>query len=203
MASDTSIVSQALLLLRANTISSLSEDSNEAEIADTLYPEYAEYLLGLYPWSFAMKKRQLNQDTTSPISEYEYSHIIPSEALLVWSVYQDTGTIPVRDYDIFGVEGGRRIYSNYPTLYADYTVYTDENNWPPYFRQFAISAVASYLAIPVTGNQSLADQHKRDAFGSLNSNGKGGLFANAAAIDSKQKRNEYLYSSPITEARFS
>lgn len=203
MATDVSIASEALILLRANTISSLSDDSNEGEILNTLYPDFVEHILGMYPWSFAMKKRQLNQDSTAPIAEYTYSHIIPAEALLIWTVFQDTSTRPVRDYDIYGVEGGRRIYSNYSTLYADYTVYTDENNWPPYFRNFAKHALAAYIAVPVTGNQSLADQYNRLAYGSLNSNGKGGLFSQAAAIDSKQKRNEYLYSSPLTEARFS
>jgi hypothetical protein len=202
MTTNVSIASQALLLLRANTISSFADDSNEAEIINVMYSGFVANLLGMYPWTFATKKRQLNQDSTPPIAEYSYSHIIPSECLLLWALFQNTGGTPVRDYDIYSTEGGRRIYSNYPALYADYTIYTDEANWPPYFVHFAINALAAYIAVPVTGSQALAEQYNRIAYGSLNSNGKGGLFASAAATDSKQKRNEFIVSSPITEARF-
>jgi hypothetical protein len=203
MATDVSICSQAMVLLRAEPIASLSDDQNEAQILNTIYPDFARWILGMYPWSFATKKRQLNQDVVAPIAEYKYSHIIPSEALMLWAVFPNAGANPIRDYDIYGVEGGRRIYSNHPALFADYTVYTAEPNWPPYFVQFAIAALAGYSAVAITGSQALAEQYNRQAFGSVNSNGKGGLFSTAAGIDSKQKRNEYIRSSPLTEARFS
>jgi len=41
------------------------------------------------------------------------------------------------------------------------------------------------------------------AYGSGNGNRKGGLFGIAAGMESKQKRNEYIVSSPFTNARFS
>lgn len=205
MTTNVSIASQALLLIRANTISSFAEDSNEAEICNTLYEQHISHLLSIYPWTFATKKRQLTQDTTDPIGEYSYSHIIPSEALLIWTVFNtsDVGAVPVRDYDIYTVSSSRRIFSNYDTLYADYTIYPDEAMWPAYFVELAIASFASKIAIPVTGNSDLAALYEKQAFGSGNANMKGGLFGIATATDSKQKRNEYIFSSPITNARFS
>lgn len=207
MATNVSVASQALLLLRAEPISSFSDDSNEAEICNTMYEEHIKHLLSIYPWTFATKKAQLNQDSTSPIGEYTYSHIIPAEAMLIWAIFQtdEVGATPVTNYDIYSEDTGalRRIYSNYSTLYADYTKYISENNWPPYFTLFAINSLASYLAIPVTGNADLAKYYEDKAYGSANANRKGGLFGIAAATDSKQKRNEFVVSSPITEARFS
>ena len=206
MTTNIDIASQALLLLRANTIASFSEESNEAEIVNTMYSHHIEHLLSIYPWTFATKKRQLSQDTTDPINEYTYSHIIPAETLLIWAVFNSdqVGCTPVVDYDIYSDEASaRRIFSNYDTLYADYTFYPDETAWPAYFTQFAISSLAAYLAIPVTGNADLATFYNQQAYGTANSNRKGGLFGVAAATDSKQKRNEFIISSPITDARFS
>ena len=203
MATDISTASQALLLLRANTIGSFSETSNEAEICNVMYAEHIRQLLGIYPWTFATKKAQLNQDSTAPIGEYTYSHIVPAEALLVWALFtsDDIGSNPVNDYDIYGDTTGalRRVYSNHETLYADYTIYIPENNWPAYFAQFAIYSLAGYLAIPVTGNAELADYYTKRAYGA---SGKGGLFSVAASTDAKQKRNEYIISSPLVDARF-
>ena len=207
MATNVSIASQALLLLRANTISSFSDDSNEAEIVNVMYEDFIKSLLCIYPWTFATKKAQLNQATTGPIGEYTYSHILPAESLLLWALFNtdNVGASPVNDYDIYGDDTGalRRVYSNYSALYADYTIYISENNWPPYFSQFAINALAAHLAVPVAGNADLAKYYETQAWGSSNANRKGGLFGVAAVTDSKQKRNEYVVSSPFIDARFS
>lgn len=198
--------SQSLLLLRADTISSFTEGTNEADICNTMYDQHVKHVLSIYPWTFATKKRQLTRDSTAPIGEYTYSHIIPAETLLVWALFDNNnvGSSPVRDYDIYSDgAAARRIFSNYATLYADYTFYPDEAAWPAYFTEFFINSFASIIAIPVSGNAELAEYYKQKAYGSGNSNMKGGLFGIAAATDSKQKRNEFIVSSPITEARFS
>jgi hypothetical protein len=205
MTSRIDISSQALGLLRADTISSFSDGTNESDFCNLLYEGHIKHLLSIYPWTFATKKRQLSQDTTAPINEYTYSHIVPAETLLLWTLFNSSsvGAVPINDYDIYGTDSARRVFSNHSTLYADYTIYPDENVWPAYFTQFAIVSLASYLAVPVTGNSDLGKIYEQMAYGSLNSNRKGGLFGIAAATDSKQKRNEYIFSSPITEARFS
>lgn len=124
---------------------------------------------------------------------------------MIWAVFNSNqvGIKPVNDYDIYGTDSARRIFSNHETLYADYTIYPSESVWPSYFTQFAINSLASILAIPVTGNSELATYYAQMAYGTANSNRKGGLFGVAAATESKQKRNEYIVSSPFTEARFS
>lgn len=203
--SEIDICSQALTLLRANPISSFSDGTNEAEICDQLYDDFVKSLLASYPWTFATKKSQLSRETGTPVNEYRYMHIVPAEALLVWAVFDSSavGCVPIRDYDIYASDGTRRIYSNYETLYADYTAHVDEANWPPYFVQFVVHALAAHLAVPVTHNEGLAQYYAVKAYGSTSGNMKGGLFGSAAATDSKQKRNEYIFSSPITAARFS
>jgi hypothetical protein len=201
---DVQIASQALTLLRADTVTTFSGTQNESVIMTQLYADHIKGLFNLYPWTFATKKALLVASTT-PTNEYAYSHIIPTEAMLLWAVFNSSqvGAQPIRDYDIYTASDGRRIYSNYSTLYADYTIDVDETYWPPYFLQFAIHSLAAVVALPVTGNADLAQYYSQIAYGSANANRKGGLFGIATSIDSKQKRNEFVISSPITEARFS
>lgn len=205
MTTSVSIASQSLSLIRANTISSFTEDSNEAEICNQLYDQHIRYLLSVFPWTFATKKRRLSLDSTDPINEYTYSHIVPSEALLIWALFSSdaVGASPVQDYDIYGTDTARRVFSNYSSLYADYTFYPNEAQWPAYFVQLAVVSFASVIAIPVSGNSDLAKFYEEQANGGASSNYKGGLFGIASGTESKQKRNEIIVSSPFTSARFS
>jgi len=198
------ICSQALSLLRANVISSFDDGSNEADICSTHYEQFAEDILPRYPGSFATKKARLNRDTNTPVNEYRYAYIVPSECLRLWAIFDNSsvGAKPVADYDIQTIDGGRRILCNHESLWADYTVYTIEANWPAYFRQFASMAFAALIALPVTDKPEMADYWHRIAWGASNENELGGKFGIAKMVDSQQKPPEEIISSPLIEARF-
>lgn len=202
--SDVDIASQALGLLRANTISSFSDGSNEADIASLYYPDFAQDILTRYPWAFATKKRLLN-GTTAPVNEWRYAHIMPAEALRLWALFtsDDVGAKPINQFDIGGQGGARRINSNNEVLYGEYTVYTAETNWPGYFTHFAIHAFAALIALPVTDDPALADAMHRLAWGTPSDGEKGGKFAVAAGIDAQQRPPDEIISSPLIDARFS
>ncbi len=204
VSSNIDVCSQGLGLLRANTISSFDDGTNEADISKLYYPDFAQDILTRYPWSFATKKRQVNQ-TTAPLNEWKYAHIIPAEALRIWAVYTSTGTgaKPINDYDIQGPDGKRVIMSNHETLVLEYTVYTDESNWPGYFTHFAIHAYAALVAIPLTDDDALAQQMHRLAWGTPSEGENGGKFSVATSIDAQQKPSDEILSSPFIEARFS
>lgn len=205
--SGVNIASQSLILLRADTIGSFSEDSPEAQICATLYDDFIYSLFSLHPWTFSLKRRLLNRDAVEPVNEYDYAHIVPAEAVMVWALYDSdkTGVKPINDYDMIGSGSSRHILSNYETLYAEYTRYVSESNWTPEFTQFAIHAFAAHIAVAVTDDVELARYYRREAYGSdqLNANRKAGLFGVAVAADSKQTRNEQITSNPFVSARFS
>jgi hypothetical protein len=147
----------------------------------------------------------LSQDSTDPINEYTYSHIVPPEALLIWALFNSdaVGATPVQDYDIYGTDTARRVFSNYESLYADYTFYPNESQWPHYFVELVIVSFASKIAIPVTGNDAFAKFYEEQANGGASANYKGGLFGIATGTESKQKRNEVIVGSPFVSSRFS
>ena len=74
---DVSICSQALLLLGANEITSFSDGTAPSAICSKLYPRVKSQTLGMYPWSFTLKKTQLGQLASTPTNVYskEYQMI--------------------------------------------------------------------------------------------------------------------------------
>lgn len=199
------IASQGFGLLRADSIASFDEGTNEADIAALFYPDFVLDILTRYPWSFATKKRRLNQDSTAPVNEFQYSHILPGEAQRLWALYDSdaVGAKPITNYDIQGPDGQRRVFSNYPTLYAEYTIYAGEEFWPGYFVHFAIHAWAALTAMTVTDQPDIAQKYHQLAWGAANENEQGGKFGVACKIDAMQKPGEQINSSPLIDARFS
>jgi len=204
VSSDIDIASQGLGLLRADTIGSFDDGTNEADISKLYYPDFAQDILTRYPWSFATKKRMLS-GTDSPLNEYKYAHIIPAECLRVWAVYNSgaVGAKPINSFDIAAPNGGREVHSNNEKIWMEYTVYTAESNWPGYFTHFAIHAYAALVAGPVTDDDDLTTKMHRLAWGTPDQGEKGGKFAVATGIDAQQKPPEQVLDSPFIDARFS
>lgn len=198
------VCSQSLGLLREGGITSFSDGTNSSDICGLFYDDWVRDVLTRYPWSFATKKRALNQDSTAPVNEYQYSHILPAECLKLWAVF-DSDEVNARtltEYDVQQVGNSRRIYSNFENLWVDYTVYVPESSWPAYFVHFAIHALAALIAQPVTDQTDLAESMQVKAYGMKNENEKGGKYAVATGIDALQKPGEQINSSPLIDARF-
>lgn len=191
----------ALSLIRANPISSFDDGSNEANIITANYSPLIRKLMTLHPWGFALKKRLLNQNATDPVNEYTYSHIIPSEVQRIFRLYDSSsvGALPISDYKIVGTN----IFSNHSQLWAEYTVYTAESNWPAYFADFAAYAVAARIAMIVTDDDTLAARLEQRAYGPPSAAGRGGEFAIAANIDSQQQPAQTIQTSELISFRFS
>lgn len=201
MASKYDICSMALTNLRANTISSFDDGSNEGEVCGVYYDMLVKDILSRNPWSFALKKRQMTQDATAPVNEYTYRHIIPSDCERLYALYDtnSVGASPVRDYDILE----RYVQSNYSALYAEYTYYVAEATWPGYFLQYAVAALSAMLAMPITDDQDLADRWQIVAYGTGSEGESGGKFAVARSIDAQQKPFDRMPTPEIISARFS
>lgn len=199
------IASQALAQLRANTIGSLSDDSNEARIAALYYPDFVSDIFSRVPWSFATKKKQLLRDVNNPLNEYQYAYVIPAEVIRILKVFRDgeVRALPIRNYDIQAPTTGRRIMTDEEKCFIEYTYYPDESQWPGYFVSYAVAAFAALIAIPLTDDAGLAQQMQQLAYGTPGAGENGGRFAVAYSIDGQQKPYEPVIDYPIINARFS
>ena len=85
--SDVGICNKALLLLGAETITSFSDGSAAGAACSTLYNDVKLTTLGMYAWSFTIKKAQLSKETATPESEWREK--LTNEALC----YSEIGQI--------------------------------------------------------------------------------------------------------------
>ncbi|HAI44822.1 MAG TPA: hypothetical protein DCM40_45410, partial [Maribacter sp.] len=148
---DVSICSQALLLLGANEITSFSDGTAPSAICNKLYPRVKSQTLGMYPWSFTLKKTQLGQLTSTPTNVYSKEYQLPTDMFLgvPRAVYASlsTGNLPkITDYEI----QGDKLLTNETTIVIDYQQLVAESAMPSYFVQMMIYQMAWHLAEPVT-----------------------------------------------------
>lgn len=195
--------SLALLELGLRPISSFQDESNieAAQVCGEMYDYYAKYLLSSFPWRFSMFKRRLGLLPDPPINEWKYVFQKPADTLKIHAVFNSESAHlnPYHMYELFQ----DKIYTDVDKIWIDYQRYVDPSKWPAYFVEFAIMAFAAKLAPILTDRQETTNAKSVLAWGAPQDNRRGGLFGQAAAIDSKQAPSEPITSYPIISARFS
>lgn len=197
------LCSLALLELGLRPISSFQDDSNieAAQVCGEMYDYYARYLLTSSPWRFSMFKQRLGLLPDPPINEWSHVFQLPADKLKIHAVFSSEGVgfPPYHRYELFE----DKIYTDVDRLWIDYQRYVDPSKWPAYFAEFAIMAFAAKLAPILTDRQETTNAKSVLAWGTPQDNRRGGLFGQAAAIDSKQAPSEPISSYPLFTARFS
>lgn len=200
MNTDISICSRALIMLGEKPISSFDERRSTAQICANIYPGLKATILSAHPWRFAMQKKKLSRETTAPINEWKYSHIIPPESLSggVHAVFNDeTYSMAVNEFEIFG----RRVYSNYEEIWCDYKANVDESQWPEHFANLMVYALAADIAFAVVDQQNVADSMAIKAYGNPSENGVGGAMGMALALQAQGQGNIGIRNDAFTSAR--
>ena len=177
-----SICSDALQMLGAKPISSFTEGTDEANVADSLYQDIKKQALLVYPWSFVYKKIALAQLLTGPTTEYTYAYQLPGDRIgpprsVTVSATPGSGTI--RNYRIFGDQ----LLTNETSIYIDYPYDVQEYEMPVYFIQLMKYMMAWHLAIPITDQIDKATYWQGIAIGAASENNRGGYMRTATSID--------------------
>ena len=199
---DVSICSQALLLLGANEITSFSDGTAPSAICNKLYPRVKSQTLGMYPWSFTLKKTQLGQLSSTPTNVYSKEYQLPTDMFLgvPRAVYASlsTGNLPkITDYEI----QGDKLLTNETTIVIDYQQLVAESAMPSYFVQMMIYQMAWHLAEPVTDQTTKSEYWKTVALGTPSENMRGGYFRQAINIDGAGQSKTVIADYLLTEVR--
>lgn len=200
MVSKFDICSSALVELGEDTIASFIANTPSSKICGQIYPEYIKYLQSIHPWNFNFKKQQLARLVATPLNEWKYQYELPADMLILHAVYNSSNNndIPDTRYEIFG----STIMTNEELVYIDYQYQVDEADFPPYFTEFVIKAVASKLARPITDDDNIVQYKKVEAFGSGSDNLNGGEFGMAKKLDSLQNPSTFIRADALAAARF-
>lgn len=132
------ICNRGLINIGCNVINSFDDGSNEANACSVIWDQLRREIIGLFPWTFCVKRAQLAASTTNPVFDYSYRYKLPSDYLWVYQVYQDS------DYK---VEQGGYIITNKASCYVKY-VYDNEDpsSWSSDFQGLMATGIAKELA---------------------------------------------------------
>ena len=178
-------------MLGANPLSSFSEGTTAATVADRLYDDIRTMVLTTYPWSWSLKKVQLAQVVTAPLNEWTYAYQLPSDRVAApRAVFFSASTrVPVTsDFEIFG----DKLYTNYPTVYIDYQYDPGESNYPKQVVQLLKYFLAWHFAEPVTDQVSKAQYWQAVAVGQPSENGRGGFFRQCTNVDAQANSSQAI-----------
>lgn len=197
---DVEICQKALALIGANTIQSLDDGSDLAQLCSTLYEDLKQSALAEHHWNFATKKRELAQDSNSPPTEWDHQYTLPSDLIRgPTKVFADDNSQqPIQDWK----KVNNKIMTDNDTIYIDYVADVDETKFPPHFVRFLYHALASELAITVTDQVNMAELYERKAYGLPSDAQEGGLLQKARHIDSLTQSTQTIDDNPIDDARF-
>jgi hypothetical protein len=147
--SDIAVASTALQLIGHTAISSLAENA----VANNIYDDVVEALIGGYPWTFAKKQSDvLSRLDATPDTKWDAAYQLPSDLLDVRTAM--VNDIPI-DYEVYGDQ----LYCNESSdaeIVVDYTYAAPVAVWTPSFRFVVELKLASLFALAIAMKPSLA-----------------------------------------------
>ncbi len=184
---DVALASRALIRIGAAPISSFSDGSVEAEIANALFAPVRDGLLSAYAWGFATGQVALDELETPPVADYDYAFQLPTDYLRALSA--GTGT---RGRGLKYRIARGALHTNSSSAVLTYVFRPEEEEFPPYFDQAIIARLAAEFCIPITESTSRAS-----ALFDLAED----EFRRARQIDAQQDTPNAIEKFPLTDIR--
>lgn len=161
MPSVVDICNEAMDLLGAATITSLTQNSKEARLCNRNYELVRDAVLRAHPWNVAVTRASLPQDTTAPAFGFTYQFTLPTSpyCLRVLSFWDSLVDNEIAAYDsnvMYKIEG-RKILSNQGTCKIIYIGRVEDTEQ---FDALLTSTIAHRLAAEtayaITGSSTVA-----------------------------------------------
>lgn len=180
MSSETIMINHALHKIGGDRITSRTDGSKNANIANDIYDELRDSLLRSHPWNFATKRQQLAQSATAPSFEFDYAYPLPADWMRTISVHDNDAGYGTLLYREELVASQRCIVASSDSIYLRYVYQvTDANLMAADFRTALVSALARDMSVPVAASNTLhdtyANQHLLDISKAKNTDAQGGF----------------------------
>lgn len=186
-ASSVSICSNALLMLGAKPISSLSEKGDHPRLCSNLYPSVRDDVLRLHPWNCATKRVILAPLATPPDFDFTQQFQLPPDWLRTIQAGRKGESIPYRSE-------GQKILASVNALPLVYCFRnTVETSWSVNLIHIMELAMAAKMAYAVTSSASMRDSMRDEFARELKA---------AKAIDGQDDPPEEFDEGTLLESRF-
>lgn len=143
------ICNEALALVGAAPLTSLSESTVQGQLCNSLYTATRDELLTSHPWKFATKRVELSADPDQPEFGYDYRFALPADCLRV--VGTDLGSEAE-----YTVENGYLLCNDSEVRIKYISKITTEATFSINFCEALAYKMASKLAYPIVQSSTLA-----------------------------------------------
>ena len=153
------ICARALVMIGAQPITSFTDGSTEALVANNVYEDITKAALTRHRWRFSTTQKQISLLSNAPVGRYDYGYQIPTdpEVLQINTVTVNDYVIPYSRYkDYIYVNG----YGSNSTLIMDYIYRVDEAYFPPHFVLALEYELAAVFAGSVARDSAMIKQFK-------------------------------------------
>ena len=163
MPSVVDICNEALDLLGAATITSLTQNSKEARVCNRNYEPERNAVFRAHPWNVAVTRANLPQDTARPPFGFLYQYTLPTDPLClrVISFWDSNVNNEVAAYDsnvMYKIEG-RKILSNEAVCNIVYLgLVEDTEQYDALLSSTIAHRLAAKIAYNITGSSTIAQQ---------------------------------------------
>lgn len=156
MASEVEIVNNALLLLGDKTITSLSDDSNRARIANGLFATTRDEVLRAYPWNCALARQSLPALSSAPDFGWDYQFQLPADPYCLRALDINADPQSGDPGDEFKIEG-RKLLTNSSTCDLRYIArLTDPEQFDAQLYKALSRKLAADMAYAITKSNTVA-----------------------------------------------
>jgi hypothetical protein len=147
MVSEVAICNNALLKIHAQTITALTDNSQEAVACNIYYEQMRDDVLTAHPWNFAITEATPSLSVDTPlITQFSYKYLIPADSLRIIKVVDSSG-----HPHAFKVKGGF-IYTNGSGIKCEYIrKETDTAKFSAQFVDVLATRLAGELAYALAG----------------------------------------------------
>lgn len=149
------ICNNALQMVKVSKrISSLTQNTREANAFNDIFEEKRDQLLEMHAWNFAMKRQQLARESSDPVFGWQYQYALPNDLIRVvgvWDNSDERGRIAYRNEEGYIRTDASQVWIKYV-----YRV-TNPQLMTPLFRQALARLLAANVAVALTHSATLAN----------------------------------------------
>ena len=189
MPSKVDIVNEALNMLGANTITSLTETTKTASLCNRFLDTEIDYLLRLHRWNSAVTDvAGLSNTGVTPTVGWLYEFLLPTDPYCLRVLRVEVDDVEV-DFEV----RGRNLYTDFSTgdlMYVSRV--TDANKFDPLLYKVLVDLMAYRLAFPITRNRDLSNSMYQIYQQNLQ---------DAMSVDSQERTPEQIASDDLLDAR--
>jgi len=201
LANQTSICSNALLLIGSQTINDLNEATDRARTAANLYPFVKERVLREHSWNCAKRRVVLAPMAQAPAFDWKYQFALPGDWVRNIQIgYDQDGQNGSSQWAWAWIAGehyimeGRRILAQFDTLPLVYiSNLTDESLFDTTLTYTMTVAMAAAMAYPITKSSSVQQTMEQLLADTLRK---------ARNYDGQDDPPQTLGDSPLYQSRF-